>query len=264
MEAEIRRPATPTTQHSARAVFRLATRRTRPCGIDAMKTKLLLATVIASAIGLFASGVASAAFVAIYRNALETTAQRSEVVKLAGQSCTRGGGQTSLKITVGKLTEECAYRTPVVGTDLEIAATGRIISGTPTAVAKKAFLGLQLRAGGGGKLELRVFPGQKKVQIAKVTEAGIRYLAIKKNVAAVNEPTMANVLRLRVISGSAEEEGTCKISGYLAGEQVVEATDEACGEVTGESTALSAGAPDNGSGLIASFEAIVVRTPVRF
>ncbi len=229
-----------------------------------MKTKLILATLAVSVLGLTAVGAASGAFVAIYRNALETTAQRSEVVKLAGRSCTRGGGQTSLKITVGKLTEECAYRTPVVGTDLEIAATGRIVTGTPTAVAKKAFLGLQLRAGGGGKLELRVFPGQKKVQIAKVTKEGIHYLAIKKNVAAMKEPTMANVLRLRVISGAGEEAGVCKIGGYLGGELVVEATDEACGELSGESTALSAGAPNNGSGLIAGFEAIVVRAPVRF
>jgi hypothetical protein len=229
-----------------------------------MKTKLILATIVASALGLVAAGAASGAFVAIYRNALETTAQRAEVVKLSGQSCTRGGGQTSLKVTVGKLTEECAYRTPVVGSDLEIAATGRIITGTPTAVAKKAFLGLQLRAGGGGKLELRVFPGQKKVQIAKITEEGIRYLAIKKNVAALKEPTMAVVLRLRVVSGAGEEAGGCKISGYLAGELVVEASDETCSEMSGESTALSAGAPNNGSGLIAGFEAIVVRTPVRF
>jgi hypothetical protein len=229
-----------------------------------MKTKLILAIFLASVVGLVASGVASAAFVAIYRNALETTAQRGEVRKMSGKSCTRGGGQTSLKVTVGKLTEECAYSTPVVGTDLEIAATGRIITGTPTAVAKKAFLGLQLRAGGGGKLELRVFPGQKKVQIAKITEEGIHYLAIKKNVVAVNEPTMANVLRLRVVSGAGEEAGICKITGYLAGELVAEATDETCSELGGEATALSAGAPNNGSGLIAGFEAIVVRTPVRF
>jgi hypothetical protein len=230
-----------------------------------MKAKLLIATVLASAIGLFAVGAASGAFVAIYRNAMETTAQRAEIVKLAGKSCTRGGGATSLKVTVGKLTEECAYRTPVVGQNLEIAVTGRILTGTPTAVAKKAFLGLQLRAGGGGKLELRVFPGQKKVQIARITkEGGIRYLAIQKNVAAVAEPTMPNVLRLRVIEGAGEEAGTCKISGYLGGELAVEATDEACAEVNGETTAISAGAPNNGSGLIAGFEAIVVRTPVNF
>lgn len=229
-----------------------------------MKTKVLLLTAIVSCVGLLAAGAASGAFVAIYRNALETTAQRSEVLKLSGKSCTRGGGQTSLKITVGKLTEECAYRTPVIGSDLEIAATGRIVSGTPAAVVKKAFLGLQLRVGGGGKLELRVFPAQKKVQIVRITEEGLHYLAIEKNVKAVQEPEKANVLRLRVVESAGEEAGTCKIGGYLAGEQVIEASDETCGELDGEMTALTAGAPNNGSGLIAGFEAIVVRTPVRF
>ena len=229
-----------------------------------MKRKLILATVLASALGLVAVASASGAFVAIYRNALETTAQRSEVLKLAGKSCTRGGGQSSLKITVGRLTEECAYRTPVIGSDLEIAATGRIVAGTPAAVAKKAFLAMQLRVGGGGKLELRVFPAQKKVQIAKVTKEGIHYLAIAKNVKAVQPPEKANVLRLRVISGAGEEAGNCKITGYLGGEGVIEASDEACTDVSGEMTALAAGAPNNGSGLIAGFEAIVVRTPVRF
>jgi hypothetical protein len=228
-----------------------------------MKTKLILAIVLASALGLVAVGSASGAFVAIYRNALETTAQRSEVLKLTGKSCTRGGGQTSLKITVGKLTEECAYRTPVIGSDLEIAATGRIVSGTPAAVAKKAFLAMQLRVGGGGKLELRVFPAQKKVQLVKVVEEGIHYLAIEKNVTAVQPPEKANVLRLRVVESAGEEAGTCKIGGYLGGEQVIEASVP-CGEVDGEMTALAAGAPNNGSGLIAGFEAVVVRTPVRF
>jgi hypothetical protein len=229
-----------------------------------MKTKLIVVTVLATALGLTAVASASGAFVAIYRNALETTAQRSEILKLNGKGCARGGAQTTLNFTVGKLTEECAYRTPVIGSDLEIAATGRIAGGTPPAVVKKAFLGMQLRVGGGGKLELRVFPAQKKVQIVKVTEEGIHYLAIKKNVKSVQPPEKPNVLRLRVVSGAKEEAGTCKLAGFLGGEQVIEASDASCTEVSGEMTALSAGAPNNGSGLIASFAAIVVRTPVRF
>ncbi|MFT3863132.1 MAG: hypothetical protein QM729_02585 [Solirubrobacterales bacterium] len=229
-----------------------------------MKTKLLLATALVSAVGLFAAGAASGAFVAIYRNAMETTAQRSEIRKLTGKSCARGGGKTSLKVTVGKLTESCAYKTPVVGSDLEIAVTGRVLAGTPAAVVKKAFLGLQLRAGGGSRLELRVFPAQKKVQIARITKEGIKYLAIQKNVTAVAEPEKANVLRLRVVSASGEEAGTCKIGGYIGSEMAIEASDENCSELKGEATAISAGAPNNGVGLIAGFEAIVVRTPVRF
>ena len=228
-----------------------------------MKAKLAIATVSVLVVGLLVTGAASGAFVAIYRNALETTAQRSEVLKLSGKACSRGGGKTTLNITVGKLTEECAYKTPVVGQDLEIAATGSINPVTPPAVAKKAFLALQLRAGGGGKLELRVFPGQKKAQIARITEEGIKFLAVKKNIVSL-QAAKAVVLRLRAISGAGELAGTCKIGGYLAGELVVEAEDPACGELKGESTALAAGATNNGVGVVAGFAAIVVRTPVRF
>src|ERR1700761_4300976 len=100
-----------------------------------MKTKLIILTVLASAVGLFAAGAASGAFVSIYRNAMENSTQRAEIRKLSGKECTRGGGGTALQVTVGKVTEECAYSTPVVGTDLEIAVTGRISSATPVKVA---------------------------------------------------------------------------------------------------------------------------------
>src|SRR3954449_12039211 len=96
-----------------------------------MKAKLTIAIVSMLVVGLVVAGAASGAFVAIYRNALETTAQRSEVLKVSGKACSRGGGQSTLNITVGKLTEECAYKTPVVGQDLEIAATGSINPVTP-------------------------------------------------------------------------------------------------------------------------------------
>jgi hypothetical protein len=228
-----------------------------------MKAKLAITTVSILVVGLVVAGAASGAFVAIYRNALETTAQRSEVLKLSGKACARGGGQSTLNITVGKLTEECSYKTPVVGSDLEIAATGSIDPATPAAVAKKAFLALQLRAGGGAKLELRVFPGQKKAQIARMTKEGIDFLAVKKNIVSLKEAKPV-VLRLRVVGGAGEAAATCKIGGYLAGELVVEAEDPACGELKGESTALAAGATNNGVGVVAGFSAIVVRTPVRF
>jgi hypothetical protein len=229
-----------------------------------MKAKLAIATVSVLVLGLAVTGVASGAFVAIYRNALETTAQRSEILKLSGKACTRGGGAATLNITVGKLTEECAYKTPVVGQDLEIAATGSISPTTPPKVAKKAFLGLQLRAGGGSKLELRVFPGQKKAQLVRSTSEGLDFLAVAKNIGSLKETNKPVVLRLRAVSGAGEAAGTCKIGGYLAGELVVEAEDPTCSELKGETTALSAGAPNNGVGVVAGFAAIVVRTPVRF
>jgi hypothetical protein len=228
-----------------------------------MKKKLILVTASLAVVGLVVAGVASAAFVAIYRNAMESTAQRSEIRKLAGQNCTRGGGKETFVFTVGKLTEECAWSTPVVGQDLEVATTGQIVEPTPAKTVKKAFIGLQMRVGGGSKLELRVFPSQQKAQIARITEEGIKFLAIKKKVKAI-QPAKPNVLRLRVIESAGEEKGTCKVGGYIGGELVIEATDPACGELEGEATALTAGAPNNGNGVVASFAAIVVRTPVRF
>jgi hypothetical protein len=224
-----------------------------------MKTRLAALPIVAL-VALVVCASAGAAMVAIYRNALDTTAQRAELLKLTGRSCARGGSEATLKVTVGKQTEECVYRTPVVGRNLEIAATERLLTGTPAAVAKKAFLGLVLRAGGGAKYELRVFPGQKKTQLVKTTkEGGIEYLAIEKKVAAVKGMNEANVLRLRIEGAK----GKVKVIGYLGPEVVGEATDEGEG-VEGESSAVSVGAPTNGSGAIASFDAIVVRTPVSF
>lgn len=227
-----------------------------------MKIRLAAFPIVAL-VALLVCASAGAAMVAIYRNALDTTAQRSEMLKLTGRSCARGGSEDTLKVTVGKQTEECVYRTPVLGRNLEIAATERLLTGTPTALVKKAFLGLILRAGGGAKYELRVFPGQKKTQLVKMSkEGGIEYLAIEKKVAAVKGLNEANVLRLRVEGAK----GKVQITGYLGPEVVGEATEEgaAGAEVAGESAAVSVGAPTNGSGAIASFDSIVVRTPVRF
>ncbi len=249
-----------------------------------MKTRLAAFPIVAL-VALLACASAGAAMVAIYRNALDTTAQRSEMLKLTGRSCARGGSEATLKVTVGKQTEECVYRTPVQGRNLEIAATERLLTGTPEAVVKKAFLGLILRAGGGAKYELRVFPGQKKTQLVKVTKAGgIEYLAIEKKVAAVKGLNEANVLRLKVEGAK----GKVAVTGFLGPEVVGEALDEGAAatksasepvetpeaaetpeavegsEVEGESSGVSVGAPTNGSGAIATFDAIVVRTPVRF
>jgi hypothetical protein len=250
-----------------------------------MKTRLAALPIVAL-VALVVCAGAGAAMVAIYRNALDTTAQRAELLKLTGRSCARGGSEATLKVTVGKATEECVYRTPVQGRNLEIAATERLLTGTPAAVAKKAFLGLALRAGGGAKYELRVFPGQKKTQLVKMTkEGGIEYLAIKKKVAAVKGLNEANVLRLKVEGAK----GKVAVTGYLGAEVVGEALDEggpaksaaapeatetpeategpegaAATEIVGESSGVSVGAPTNGSGAIATFDAIVVRTPVRF
>src|ERR1700754_680719 len=157
-----------------------------------MKTRLTASLLAVLAAGALLAASAGAAMIGIYRNGMESTTQRSQLIKLSGRSCTRGGSEEALRIAVGKRTDACAFRTPVLGRDLEIAATERLLSGTPKALQRKAYLGVELRAGGGAKFQLLVFPVQRKVQLIRVTAAGSEYLAIEKNVSTVMGVNKAN------------------------------------------------------------------------
>jgi hypothetical protein len=227
-----------------------------------MKVRFAAATMAALAAGLLVCAFAGAEMVGIYRNGLETQPQRAELVKLFGRSCKRGGGEDSIRVLLGKKTDSCAFRTPVIGRDLELAATERILSGTPKALQRKAYVAIQLRAGGGSKYELRAFPVQRKAQLIKVSEAGTKYLAIKKNVkgiGGINEPT---VVRLRVEKAAGDASAT--ITAFIGPEMVGEATDEAASEVSGEFAAASVGANKIAEGLAGSIDDLVVRVPVTF
>src|SRR5690242_10715619 len=116
----------------------------------------VLAVAVLASLALAAS--AGAALIGTYRNPTESQGQREEPAKLSGARCQRGGSSHVFRVVVGKRTKECAYRTPVVGRDLEIAATMRVLEQTPKAIRGKAFLGLTLRAGGGTHYQLAVFP----------------------------------------------------------------------------------------------------------
>lgn len=230
-----------------------------------MKTRfgaVFAATCLAS---LLVAAVAGAAMLGIYRNDMETTAQRGQLIKLAGASCTRGGSEGALRIALGKKTDACSYRTPVIGRDLEISATERLLSGTPKAALQQSYLALELRAGGGAKYQLLVFPLQRKAQLIKATEAGTEYLAIEKNLKSVMGVNKANGLKLRAINvRSGPEQGQAKLFGYVGGEPVVEAVDAAAGELTGGASAVAIGATKNSDGVVGSVDDVVVRVPSPF
>src|ERR1700712_454065 len=91
-------------------------------------------------VSMVAAASVGAAMIGVYRNGMETTAQRAQLIKLAGAECTRGGSDGALRIAIGKGTDACSYRTPVLGRDLEISATERLLSGTPDSLQRKAYL----------------------------------------------------------------------------------------------------------------------------
>jgi hypothetical protein len=224
-----------------------------------MKTRLTALTGAALCAALAVCAVAGAAMVTVYANVLEGTPERAELVKLYGASCKRGGGEGAVKVVLGKKTDSCSYRTPVVGRDLEIAATERILSGTPKALQRKAYVAVQLRAGGGNKYEIRAFPVQRKAQLIKVSEAGTKYLTVKKNVrgiGGINEPTVVR-LKAEKTAGAA----AATLSAYIGPTVVGQVTDEAAGELEGEASAVSVGATKIAAGLSGSIDDLVVRVP---
>src|SRR5215218_2843848 len=218
-----------------------------------MKLRFPTAFLAALVAGLFVCAIAGAAMIGIYRNGMESLAQRSQLVKLSGHSCARAGAGGAMRITIGKATSSCSYRTPVLGRDLEIAATERLLSGTPTALQRKAYLGLMLRAGAGAKYALLVFPRQKKAQLIKVTSEGTKYLAIAKNEKAVVGVNEANKLRLRAVNvTSGPEKGQAHLFAYVGSKLIGEARDEGAGALTGRAAAVVVGTVKNGNGIVAS------------
>lgn len=227
-----------------------------------MKAKTTLFGLVAVVAGLAVVGVAAAAMVGIYRNGMDTTAQRAQMIKLAGKECARGGSEEALRITLGKATPECSYRSPVVGRNLEIGATERLLSATPKKSQQGAYLGLVARAGAGARYAMLVFPLQRKVQLVKIDADGAEYLAVDRNEKLVKGVNQANALRLQVVESA--EKGKVQLTGYLGSAKVVEALDEMGGELTGQFSGVLIGAVKNGNGVVGSVDDVVVRVPVRF
>jgi hypothetical protein len=209
---------------------------------------------------------AGATLIGIYRNPLESSAQLGQIAKLSGERCGRSSGGHALKVVVGKQTRECSYRTPVIGRDLEIAATERLLGVTPMPVQRAAFLAVDLRSGEGARYQLAVYPLQRKVQLRKVLADGsVVYLDIEKDVAGVGGADKANQLRLRAFNvTSGDEKGNCQLLGFLGGKLVAEATDEGAGELKGRASGFSVGSAKVAKGAQATFDDIVVRVPSPF
>jgi hypothetical protein len=223
---------------------------------------LLLAAMLA-----FASG-AAAALIGIYRNPMENKGQLAQIFKLSGERCARGSSEGAFTITIGKATKECSYRTPVLGRDLEIAATMRLLSKpqVPKSVQRSAYLALDLRSGGGARYQLAVYPLQDKAQIRKVLAGGtIEYLDIEKGVAGAGGAEKAIQLRLRAFNVTAgEEKGTCQLLAYVGGQLVAEASDPGAGELSGRASGFSLGSAKVAKGAGATVDDVVVRVPSPF
>lgn len=231
--------------------------------VKALRTGALVA-LLATLLALVPT--AGAALVGIYRNGMESKGQLAQVKKFSGDRCGRGASEGAFGIVVGKQTRECSYRTPVFGRDLEIAATERLLGKTPKPVQRAAYLGLDLRAGGGARYQLAAYPFQRKAQLRKILPDGsIEYLQIAKDVAAMKGVDRENDLRLRAFNiTEGEEKGNCRILAYVGGELVADVTDEGTGELAGRASGFSVGSAKVAKGAQATVDNVVVRVPSPF
>jgi hypothetical protein len=224
---------------------------------------LLVALAAVSVLATSAGG----ALVGIYRNSMESDGQRGEVKHLAGARCARGGSSHAFRIAVGKKTKLCTYATPVIGRDLEMVATGRLLKSTPKPLQRKAFISISLRTGNAGAgYELAVFPLQRKAQLRKNFSNGrVKYLRIAKNLRSVKGLGRANDLRLRAFNvTSGPQKGSCRIRALVGRQLVADIRDDAAGDLEGRASGFSVGALKNAKGAAASFDDVVLRVPNPF
>lgn len=231
-----------------------------------MKLRLTAVGLAACVLVLSVAAGASGAVIGLYRNNMDSEGLRAQIVKLSGERCARGGSDTALRIFVGKETKECAYRTPVVGRDLEVSAIGRLLDSTPKAAQRKAFIAVNLRAGSNGAgYQLAVFPLQGKAQLRKVNGEGrLEYLHIEKGLKTrgLNEANEIRLSAFNVTSGP--EKGSARLIGYVGKQMVADVTDSLAGEMQDRASGVSLGAVGNAKGTTGSFDDVLVRIPNPF
>ncbi len=231
-----------------------------------MRARFTAALLAAMGAALIIVAGAGATMVGIYRDGMETPAQREQLVKLAGRNCTRGSAEQTLLITLGKLTSQCSFRTPVLGRDLEVAASESLLSATPKSLQRTVYLSLILRTGGGAGYQLVVYPAQQKVQLRKNLPGGkVKYLAIARSQPSVQGINKTNQLGLQAINiTSGPERGNCQLYAYVGGKQVAEVVDPAPRELSGSASGVAVGSASNATGAVASVGNVIVRVPSPF
>jgi hypothetical protein len=220
----------------------------------------LLAVAAMAVTAAAAFGVAS---VRIYSNDMSTVSDRAELRALAGGNCDRGGSPEALRVAVGRRTKQCIYNTPVVGRDLDISATARLLSGTPDSIRPRIFLGLDLRTGGGGRYELAVFPIKQEWKLRKYTPEEETFTTLAKGEAErIKGVNKANQMRLRAFNlTSTREKDDCRLLVYINGKRFAVEVDHEAGPLKGRYSGVSVGSRKVANGAIASFDDVSLRVP---
>jgi hypothetical protein len=152
----------------------------------------------------------------------------------------------------------------VIGANLDVKVTARLLSGTPQALQKKTFVGVSVRDGGDGQYQLAVFPAKGSFQLRRdLPPNADRTLLAKGKSSAVKGLGKANKLRLQAF---ATKSGTMRVTGFVNGRKVGSVIDDAhaAASLTGRYSALAIGANNAANGAMGSFDNLSIAVPDPF
>lgn len=231
--------------------------------------RIALGAVLAAACGLaFAPAAHSASALTIYKNDLRTSDGRGDIRQYGSKAnCERGGSDSAFRIKVGKKTRDCYYSIPVVGRDLQVAATARIFKSTPKKVKPKVFAAVSLRQGkNGSRYQLSVYPSGNRYRVTKVSGNGNkRVLAGGKAGKAVNGFGEANRLTLRAFNDvKGQPAGSARLLAIVNGKRLAVINDREGGKLESRDSTFSIGADQNATGAGGSFVNLKLGVPDPF
>ena len=216
----------------------------------------------------FAPAAQSASSLTIYKNDLRSSDGRGEIHQFGGKAnCDRGGSSSAFRVKVGKKTRDCYYRIPVVGRDLQVAATARIFKSTPKSIRSKAFAAVNLRQGSNGsRYQLAVYPSGSRYKVRKVSGNGkVRILASGKAGKAIKGFGEANRLTLRAFNDvKGQPAGSARLLAIVNDKRLAVIDDREGGKLESRDSTFSIGADKNATGVAGSFVNLKLGIPDPF
>lgn len=190
-----------------------------------------------AALALVAAGAAVAAAVAfgivdIYSNDFATAGKGHQLSGAQGSHCDKTVKNGTLQVTVKEGPEECGYQLPVEGESRQpnhdLQARMKLLKSTPKALRKNAFVGLEVRAGGGTDYELRIFPKGHRYVI-KRTPGGIGF-PVSGQDGAIKPIDKLNTLRLQAFGNV--------VKAWVNGAKIADVADSSPTDVRGRRAEL--------------------------
>jgi hypothetical protein len=163
-----------------------------------IRKRLPVALALVAA-GAFAATAAAGGIATVYSNDFSTAGDGHQLRGVFGKKCNKKVNNGSLEVKVKGGPQVCGYGLPVEGESSQPAhslqARMKLLRITPRHLRKPAYVGLQVRSGGGTDYELRIFPKGHRY-LLKRTPHGSGFPLSGKD-GAIKSVNQLNTLRLR-------------------------------------------------------------------